>query len=390
MQPLADRLCGPIDEQIVDAFRFLKRHPQARVRLGGEEHGGGTAVEVAVEQHGRAARPLAHEPGQAGGDGGRADAALHAGHGNDPPAAQQLRRHLARDQRAEVLGDHFAVQRLEEIFEDAETVGQAAVQSDVLAFADGEDPHVGLDQLRQFAQLRERLLAAADIDQQHPRRGGPFQYPCRLGETAARDFGALGDLGRERVAQHRLAGRVGGKGQHRRPCVAPRFGSALGLRLLRGGGAHCPRSGGVRSGGRGRGPRRRAGRRRRVAGVVYLHIGESAVGQRMHRAVAQAGDGIGRRLAIRYELAMPGHEVVRISHHGPQVRGIGAERPPIALPDVRIALGAGAEREPGCECERVERTGRSHGDAPHGLMKPASSGMRTGTGSAAPRASWRL
>ncbi len=83
---------------------ILQRHAQAGARLDRQQHRRGAAVQVAVQQQRVASRPFGQIPGEVGGDGGRADAAMHAGDGDDAPAAQQPRAGvLPRDDRAEML-----------------------------------------------------------------------------------------------------------------------------------------------------------------------------------------------------------------------------------------------------------------------------------------------
>ena len=90
-------------------------------------------------------------------------------------------------QRAEIARHHVAHQRLIEIFHDAQAVGHLAIEIEVLAIADDEHADVRFDHVGQFAQCRQRLVLAADIDDQYARRGHALQChhrrraPCRGG-----------------------------------------------------------------------------------------------------------------------------------------------------------------------------------------------------------------
>ena len=78
-----------LDEQAVDAARILDRVGQAAAGLEVERQRAGAEMDVEVEQGGRAAALVAHQPGQRGGDGRGADAAADADHGGHDVAASR-------------------------------------------------------------------------------------------------------------------------------------------------------------------------------------------------------------------------------------------------------------------------------------------------------------
>ena len=58
------------------------------------------------------------------------------------------------DQRAEIARHHVAHQRLIEIFQHAQAMGDLAVEIEVLAIADHQHADIRLDHVGQFAQSR--------------------------------------------------------------------------------------------------------------------------------------------------------------------------------------------------------------------------------------------
>ena len=125
-------------------------------------------------------------------DGAGADAAAHAGDGRQAAAAAAVgSRCLAAHERAEMALHDVARQRLGQVFRGAQPARDLAVELEIVHVADHEHAGIRLDHLRQLAERRQRLLLAADIDDQDARSGRSLLRPrwprgCRRAGSRAR------------------------------------------------------------------------------------------------------------------------------------------------------------------------------------------------------------
>ena len=185
---------------------------------------------------------------------------------------------------------------------------------------------IRLDHVGQFAQRGQRLLLAADIDDQRARGWHLRSAADRRAHVAAADLEALRHRLGQRLAQRRLRYGVGDEGDDGAAPTGSPPRPARGCGALR-----RPASVG--------GSRRRAAAGRRARGrVVPPSVSMLSVGQRLHLVVAQVFDRPHGERAGRARRALARDEVGGMATTAARFASIGAVRAPGAFAIDRVPV----------------------------------------------------
>ncbi len=165
-----------LDEQAVDAARILDRVGEAAAGLEVERERAGAEMDVEVEQGGRAAALVAHQPGQRGGDGRGADAAADADHRRHDVGLLARRLDHPRAGNGHLrIGEGVAQlvggERLQQIVLDA-AGDEVAIEADVVDLAGGDHHRARLADFGERVDVVERVARFAEVDEQD-RSGWP-------------------------------------------------------------------------------------------------------------------------------------------------------------------------------------------------------------------------
>jgi hypothetical protein len=178
----------PFDEKTVDAARILDRVGKAAARLEVEAEGAGPEMDVEVEQGGRPAAFVAHQPGERGGDGRGADAAAHADHrrGDVGLLGGVLGKTRARDGElgmGEGVAQLVGGERLQEIVLDAAR-DEVSIEPHVVHLAGRDHHRAGLAYLGERIDVAQRIARFAEVDEQDARAGRDRKRLHRVAQPA--------------------------------------------------------------------------------------------------------------------------------------------------------------------------------------------------------------
>ena len=155
-----------VDEGGIDAIGREHRVGNALRRILIVVEPGGAEGEVEVGDD-RIQREIARDrPGDVVGDGGRADAALGADHGDDPADRLGFRR---REQAADRAHDVDRADRRDDVVADA-AAHQLAIERDVVDAADHDDAGAGVADGREMVEAGQDVVAAFGFEDDHVRR----------------------------------------------------------------------------------------------------------------------------------------------------------------------------------------------------------------------------
>ncbi|WP_082188315.1 hypothetical protein [Azospirillum baldaniorum] len=231
-QPVGGGDHGAFHEHVIHPVGGLHRLAQRRLgpQVEGQSHR--AVLQVEVDQRRAPARPVGQPAAEMHRHRGRAHAAARADHRHQlAQTARRLVRRGAGTGGAQRPLQQVAGQRLEQIVGDSDPA-QVAVEADVVAVADRDDPHRRVANPGQRLHGGQRLGDAGQIDQQQVGRALASEIADGAADVAGPHL--AGQQGWRRAVQEGGAGRVGDVGEQagtdaaggvgQRRCVAEKGG----------------------------------------------------------------------------------------------------------------------------------------------------------------------